>query len=312
MIKSGLLFVMLLFLRGAFAQSNTSFNHEISLTHDNDFLLITDQYYTAGLDLTYRHVLQQNSFLKQTDSSKLVTYFRLGNKMFTPKVIRTADIQSMDRPYAGWIFMNAGITRYKNERTADQLEFEVGLIGESSGMAKLQMWWHKKLGLLVPRGWASQIRDEVVINLNYQYAKQVVLTNGIDLMLKSAAYGGTGNNRLSQQIVLRAGDLNPLNQSVFFNGRVGSSRVKHAKEFFFYIGFKIDYVFSNIFIEGSLSESNPSPLTEKIVPLVTKNTYGVMHASNNSSFVFGVTFLSKEIERAQKHVMMVIMYAHRF
>lgn len=312
MRKSGILFISLLFLGRAYGQTTTNFTKELSFLHDNDLLLVTDRYYTAGFDLTYRSVLQRNSFLKSTDSTKVIIYYRLGNKMFTPKVIRTADIGLMDRPYAGWIFANAGITRYRNERAADQFELEVGLIGESSGMSRLQKWWHKKLGVLVPRGWDSQIRDEVVINVHYQYARQFVLTKGIELMSKSAVFGGTGNNRLSQQIMLRAGDLNPLNQSVFFNGRLGSKQVKHNKEFFFYVGFEMDYVFSNIFIEGSLFDSNPSPLTEKIIPFVTRNTYGIMHATDNSSFVFGFSFLSKEIERAQKHAMMVILYSHRF
>ncbi len=286
--------------------------HEISGNLDNDFLLVIDRYYTAGQDLTYRRVLNGKRFFNYSDSTKTLFYFRYGNKMFTPTHIQYRDIRYMDRPYCGWSFINSGFTRFNTSRSAMQLELEVGVVGRMSGMEKLQKWWHQLIGFGLPRGWDSQIRNEVVINLNYQYLKGYHLDEGMDLISSTAIFAGTGNNKLSQEITIRMGELNPLAQSTFFNGRLGSTGWKRERESFAFFGLEFDYVLTNIFIEGSLFKSNPSPFTAPALPFVFKKKFGLMHADARNSYTLSFVFLSKELEMAKSHGYAVMAYAYRF
>ena len=294
------------------AQPSAVYGRELSFVTDNDVLLVTDYYYTAGQELTFRKLINSKNFLKKTDSCKLFGFLGYGFKMFTPKSIRFSDVGRMDRPYAGWSYLRGGLTRYKNKWTTESFGLEAGLIGEQSGIGRFQVWWHDKFNLPTPRGWASQIANEVVFNFNYQFMRQFKLDNGIDFISQSDVYGGTGTNRLAQQFIIRAGDLNPLNQSVFTNGRLGSDDVPHESEFFIFIGYEMNYVISNIFIEGSLFNHNPSTLTGKAIPFVTRNVYGLMHSNKRSSFQFSFSFLSKEVEGNKKHGFTTIVYSYRF
>ena len=295
----------------SYSQSNFCAK-ELSFSIDNDVLLVLDEYYTAGHFLTYRKLFTGKSLLRRNDSTKLIQYYRYGNKIFTPKTIGSSDTRRMDRPYAGWNFISSGFIRFQNANSAEQLEAELGVVGPASGMVKLQEWWHDKFNLPEPKGWNSQIRNEVVLNLSYKYLRSFTLTRGIELMSQTNAVAGTGQNRISQQLILRAGDTNSIRASGFFNGRLGSGSIDHDEEFFLYGGWGLDYVLSNIFIEGSLFHANKSPYTLAALPWVRRTIIGLLHTDQKSTFILEVNFLSKEIERASKHGFVTITYSHRW
>lgn len=319
MVKVVIAGLLLLFPHVVLAQGDSlqNFRNELVLTIDNDIFLFDDYYYTAGQDIVYRRWVRPERALHkkfnkpgQTPSNVLVTY-RYGNKIFTPKEIKYRTPRNMDRPYAGWNYGNFSVTRLKGKSTVSQMEAEVGLIGRISGMGQIQQWWHNETGFPTPRGWDYQIADEVVLNLNYQIYKSIRLAKGIDIVSQSGVYAGTGLNKLSQDVTLRLINGRTITESIFTNSRLGLEN-QPEEEVFIFVGYGLDYVISNIFLEGSLFSGNPSPFTVKAEPWLVRSEIGIMYARNRGSFIFSVNSTSREMAGGEKHGYARFAFARRF
>lgn len=305
-------------LHHLFAQSDSvvHYNREVSLTVDNDMLFFRDWYYTAGHELVYRRLVQPNRPIHQLFNqrkilSKILIAYRYGNKIFTPKEITARYTREMDCPYAGWNYLGYSITRLRGLSTISQLETEVGVVGEMSGMGQIQKWWHKQVGWDVPNGWNSQISNEVVVNVNYQLLKSFKIAKELDLVSHFRIHAGTGLNKVGQEFTLRMMSMNPLTQSTFFNARMGHTGEKDTEEVFIFLSYGIDYIFSNIFLEGSLFD-NPSPFTVSAEPWVINKGVGIMFSRNRSSFSFEIKNSSQEFANAKRHGFARIACAVRF
>ena len=299
------------------ADSVKRFTREFSLTIDNDILFFNDWYYSAGHELVYRRLVQPerriHQYFNQIKSvpSKILIGFCYGNKIFTPRETFSRITQKMDRPYAGWNYVGFSITRLKGLSTISQLEAEVGVVGEISGMGQIQSWWHKRVGFPEPRGWNSQISNEVVLNVNYQLLKSIKVAPEIEFLSTSGVFGGTGLNKLSQDFTMRLINFNALTQSTWFNGRLGYDGTDDNEEIFIFINYGIDYIISNIFLEGSLFD-NPSPFIVSAQTWVLRRSFGLMHSRDRSSFVFEINNSSREVENGSRHGYARFAYSLRF
>jgi len=298
-------------------ESVNSYTREFSLTIDNDILFFNDWYYSAGHELVYRRLVKPESSIHQffnqqnAVSSKILIAFTYGNKIFTPRETSARITQKMDRPYAGWNYGGFSITRLKGLSTISHLEAEVGVVGEISGMGQIQSWWHQRVGFPEPRGWNTQISNEVVLNINYQLSKSIKVAPEIDFVFTSGVFGGTGLNKLSQDFTVRLINFNPLTQSTWFDGRLGYNGTDNKEEIFLFINYGIDYIISNIFLEGSLFD-NPSPFIVSAETWVLRRSFGLMHSRDRSSFAFEVNNSSREVENGNRHGYARIAYSLRF
>lgn len=292
--------------------------HELNLVVDNDILLLLDRYYSAGQDITYRKMINKNGWLsnwfnQRSDSTnKFFIYYRYGNKIFTPRSVSLSDPKRMDRPYAGWSFVDAGITKFKGLNKSFQLEMEIGLVGHISGMENLQKWWHKHTSYPKPMGWNSQIQNEFVVNMNYHFVQRLKMSSYFDALFNTGLHIGTGSNRATEHVTFRLGNINSLSKSVFFNGRLGARNPEFMDEVFFYFGMGVDYVASNIFVEGSLFNNRPSAVSATLNPIFIREYFGVMHSGEIGSFSMGFTLLGREVMNNLHHGYATINYAIRF
>lgn len=307
-------------LSSAFAQADGVTNgikRELTFTLDNDIFFFRDWYYTAGHQLTYRRLVQPDrpiyKFLNRSGASpsKVLVAYTYGNKIFTPKRTTTGVPQRMDRPYAGWNYGGFSLTRLKGSSAISHFEAEVGVVGKISGMGQLQQWWHRQVGYREPRGWDSQISNEVVVNLNYQFLRSIKIANYIDLVSSSGVHAGTGLNKIDQSLTVRVMDFNSLTESTWFNGRLGYDGEDDKEEVFIFVSYGIEYVISNIFLEGSLFD-NPSPRTVNAETWVHKKSFGIAHSKNRRSFLFEINYSSPEAENINRHSYVKISYARRF
>lgn len=302
-----------------FAQTEPrrTYANEITLAIDNDIFLFSDWYYTAGHEISYRTVLgNQRSLAKlitQTNTpSKAIVSFNLGNKIFTPKRTQFANPINMDRPYAGFDYGSVSISRLKGHSVVSSLEFELGLVGKATGLGKLQKWWHTQAGFEEPRGWDTQIANEVVFNINYQLQKSIKILEDIDLVSTSGVFVGTGSNKIAQDVTVRLIDFNPITESIFSNNRLAFGGNQAKEEVFIFGGIGIDYVISNIFLEGSLLNNNQSFFTVDATPWVLRKNFGIMYARNHGSFDLSVNNLAKEVAKGSGHSYVRLAFSLRF
>ena len=83
----------------------------------------------------------------------------IGHVMITPDNIGIAAPQPADRPWAGYLYVGAYWQR-ADDRTFDHLQFDLGLVGQSTGAEELQKWVHDLTDGIEPAGWDNQLTDE--------------------------------------------------------------------------------------------------------------------------------------------------------
>jgi hypothetical protein len=295
-------------------------SRQLNFGTDNDFLLITDRYYTFGMDIEFNSLVDPVARLYKriagdSDSSKIVWNFHYGNKVFTPSNISTRQTSNMDRPYAGWNFLYAGITIYNKPRAGHDFGIETGLVGEVSGMGRFQQWWHRLIHIYPVNGWESQIANEAVVNLKYSYLANIPIAKRIDLVSITKATAGTGANNLGEEIILRFLKFNPINNSAFTQARVSWSKKTTSRlhrEAFFFLGLGGEYVVSNIFIEGSLFKSNRSEYTLEAKNLVLTRRAGFTYSTDILNYSLTWYHVGKEISNTRNSNYLSMAMAVRF
>lgn len=294
-------------------------DRELSFSYDNDVLFMTDQYYTSGGSMSYGRLVNKNSSFynffssKRSDTLKVISRYEYGNKMFTPEDIRYKTTKYFDRPYAGWQYLRFSVMNFPAMHTANRFAVEVGVVGKMTGLGRFQEWWHEKLSIAVPKGWKYEISNEVVLNLSYYKMRSWRLVRGMDIVTEAGAKLGTGQNKLSQNITLRIGRLNPLINSATATSRLSedSYREGETEEAIFFFGVKGEQVMSNVFIQGSLLSAE-SPHTEEPEEFVVTQHFGFMYSNPHTTFSIIIYRLSPEVKGAKVHRYLSLNLALRF
>jgi len=88
--------------------------------------------------------------------------------IYTAFDIRIATPPMTARPYAGYLYFG-GFVQRSNESVHDHLELDIGVIGEWSGAESTQKFVHSVFpNQDKPRGWGTQLKNELAINVRYQ------------------------------------------------------------------------------------------------------------------------------------------------
>jgi hypothetical protein len=242
----------------------------------------------------------------------VISSLKLGNKIFTPRKTKFVGTQNMDRPYAAYTYLDYSVSRLRKLSTITSIEVELGLVDRATGLGQVQQWWHKQVGYEAPRGWDSQISNELIFNMNYQFQKSIKISDDFDLVSNTGLFIGTGSNKISQDLTMRMIDFSPLTQSVFSNSLLGYDGNRNIEEVFLFFGCGVDYVVSNIFLEGSLFKDNPSPFTVDENSWIFRRNFGIMYARKRGSFALSVVNMGKEMKEGTRHSYVSFSFSLRF
>nr|WP_185154236.1 lipid A deacylase LpxR family protein [Fulvivirga sp. M361] len=298
-------------------------DREVEIIYDNDLYYGSDRYYTSGSNAAYSRLIKSRSKFyrqfrsKRSDSLKVITRYHYGHQIYTPDGIRSIDFEQFDRPYAGWHYLRFQTLNFPGENTANKYGIELGLVGSMSGVGNFQQWWHEAFGILQPRGWEYEIRNEVVMNLSYNRIKNWKLAKKIKIMTNSAIQLGNGKNKVGQEVLLRLGKFNDIMNSAIINSRVSDLIPKigvypgDGEEGFAFFSINADYVLSDILIEGSLFNDD-SPHTEEINHLVFTQKIGFVYSNYYTTFSFTAYRIGEEVVGGRIHRYLSLSLAFRF
>ena len=145
--------------------SQESPKNQIAIWHDNDFLTLTDRYYSFGLGVDYTRKWKQGIFKNTREQIR----FQLYQKAYTPDNLRTSSLRDMDRRYAGFLGLETSYT----VATQDLFEAKLllGIIGPNSGAGGFQRWYHKNIVQYVVPSWAEEMPDQFHTNLSLSYKR---------------------------------------------------------------------------------------------------------------------------------------------
>ncbi|MEO7761649.1 MAG: lipid A deacylase LpxR family protein [Casimicrobiaceae bacterium] len=143
----------------------------ITLTTDNDWFANEDRHYTAGFQVSaVKKIDHLPDMVRRFDplswSADRWIALSVGQRVYTPGNINPLPQDPPDRPFAGWLYVQADI-RTQTGPTVDHLVANVGYIGPAAGGRTLQSITHRIVGSGQSDGWGEQLRSEPTLLLGY-------------------------------------------------------------------------------------------------------------------------------------------------
>lgn len=144
----------------------------LTIQNENDvFGDGTDRHYTNGIRVSYvfparklpplaRFLRSITPFIEREAEMRVMG--AVGQNIFTPSDIRERALIADDRPYAGWLYAEIGLS-VLDGRVRDSAVLSLGVVGPASLAKETQRWWHGVIGVEKPEGWANQLRNEPAV-----------------------------------------------------------------------------------------------------------------------------------------------------
>lgn len=147
--------------------------------YDNDYFASEDKDYTQGYNFELvspgmRHN-PINYLLLKPHHSEIQYGISIEHIGFTPNNIKSPDIQFGHRPFAASIMLKSftvATDTLHQSRLVSVLN--IGLIGQGAFGKEMQVAIHRATGNTIPEGWQNQIKNDVVLNYEVGYEKQVL------------------------------------------------------------------------------------------------------------------------------------------
>jgi lipid A 3-O-deacylase len=164
------------FLRQAAAESKV-----FSFYWENDVFTGTDQDYSNGLKLGWSKPYTSNASDERSFTDKVieklpgvnnpdaqrVSFFALGQNIYTPKDTKTSDLIEDDRPYAGLSYVSFGIHSDQGRQRC-LWEFELGVVGPWSLAEETQNAVHDAIKTSRAAGWEHQLNNEPALGAVFE------------------------------------------------------------------------------------------------------------------------------------------------
>ncbi|WP_370029702.1 lipid A deacylase LpxR family protein [Flavobacterium sp. 28YEA47A] len=290
------LFLMLIFVLPLMAQQR---NGEIGLIIDNDLFTSTvnDQYYTNGIEIFYRY-LNRNEDPK---INKKTTEFRIGQYIYNPHTVEAKLISKHDRPFAGYLFAEAGIAKFYQNESVLKFGTQLGVIGPNSQAEGFQKLFHKAFGYKDVEGWNYQIHNGVAVQGSLFYSKKLgpKQTGKIDYHIQGEANLGSVFTGITIGPLARISlkkTLLPIYDSGLYGASLNADKAKYKEqsEFYFYINPNLNVQVYDATIQGRLFNDN-SPVTYNLIPLRFNGEAGFRYRKNHWNLHYLFVFRSKEL-----------------
>jgi len=315
-MRTTILIVVLSIFLGLSSKGQKEYTCEVGIVSDNDayLFLAIDQYYTNGLMLYFRYVPKEYN---EKLVNKIIE-FRVGQKIYNPFQGYVPWIERVDKPFAGYLFMETGISRFYRNESMFKTDLQIGILGPSSRAEEVQSFYHRVFNLYEIDGWQYQVRDTYGINLNLSYLKSLkyLFNRQMDFSFYSGLRAGTINADVSAGFITRASiyKLRPLYNSNCTGSTISRNKeVSNEKELFLYFSPKLSYIIYNATNQGGLYSDN-SPVTFDVRSVMLNLELGISGSYKNLNAGYSVIFHTKEVKNdlIKTHVYASIYLAYRF
>jgi len=234
----------------------------LRLSEDNDFINIrfsgSDEAYTHGFraDLLYtkkegKSAFAERMMLKAGEKSINTFGWGIMQTMVTPGDLSNPAIEPSDYRYA------CSITMLRIRHSSNQVkkynlqtEYVVGVLGPIALGKETQDAMHQLIDDEMPRGWNTQFKTSVLLNINLTAEKQLFsVEKNIEYIGGVKSYTGTSLTALSVYTLLRIGKMNP-----YFSGYL-PQYLQHGKrreswQLYVIVRPSLDFVLRNAHVQG--------------------------------------------------------------
>jgi len=263
--------------------------------YDNDYFSGTDENYTQGYSLELvTPILEKNpaNYLLLTSKNSEVKYgLAIEHIGFTAPDIGSPEIQLGDRPFAAAIMLKSFTintdTLAKSRITSS---LNLGLIGPGAFGEEMQEGIHKITGNTIPQGWRNQIKNDVVVNYEIAYEKQLFRAGDyVSLQSNSTARIGTLFTNVSLGLNTNIG---------LINSAFSANKKKSKFQLYGYSQVLGNFIGYDATLQGGVF-NNESPYTipsEEITRLTGQFNYGFILKTKTLYFEYFRAVLTREFD----------------
>lgn len=229
---------------------NIGRNSYFRFHYDNDYFTKSDEYYSQGITFDVVHPA-----IKRFPLSKLLwkpfttePQYGLSFNLFgyTPTSILSDSILYGDRPFDANISLKTFLIQVDDLRHQQiSTAFSIGVMGRAGLGYDIQYNIHRWTGNPLPKGWQYQVKNDVIINYQLNYEKQIIAA-GNNFLLNAAAEArlGTLNTLVGGGFNLLAGRFNKRFKPV--NG------TKRKAEYYFFTQSRFNVIGYDATMQGGL------------------------------------------------------------
>ena len=306
-------------LWGSFAQGQVidnmlSFKHinidsYFRYNYENDVFQATDEYYTEGVHIEM--VLPQ---LKKFPLNKLLihpnfstVHYGIGieHDGYTPSSISNDVVLYGDRPFAACLYWKTfliAIDPAHQQRFSSTLS--VGVMGGAAGAREIQITIHRLLNNITPHGWQFQLHNDVILNYELAYEKQILaLGKIVSIDAEAMVRAGTLSDKAGIGATLLVG---------YFDSPFGSQKSsKNNLRIYAYQHAEIGFIGYDATLEGGLfNHSSPYTIPSKDINRVTyRNRLGIVGTYQKITLEYFQSFITREFETGKPNAWGGIQFA---
>lgn len=294
--KPSILFYLLFSASFATAQKPA----EIGIISDNDLYTSPkhDRYYTNGIELFYRYLNASDN----PEIAKKITELRAGQYMYNPQTVRAEKWNVHDRPYAGYLFLEAGMNTFYTSESVLKINFQVGIVGKESLAEGFQEQLHKLFGYPTVKGWEYQIKTTAGLQAGLFYSDKIFAgryKEKVDIHLQAEVYAGTIFTGFTAGPLLKISlkrPLLPVYESSLHGAVLSHDKetYKEKREFFLFINPMINYQYYDTTIQGN-PFNDDSPITFPLINWRFNAEAGVKYRRNNWNLSYSFNYRGKEL-----------------
>jgi lipid A 3-O-deacylase len=276
--------------------------------YDNDYFTATDYYYTQGINFEVVAPAYGKFFLarilyrgKEGSSQYGIAAEHNG---YTPTSISSDQIQYGDRPFvAALMFKVFAMTDRPATRDRITSSFTTGIIGPAAGGYEMQREIHARIHATTPMGWQYQIANDIVLNYEIGYEKNLARARDILLVnMLGTLRAGTLSTKATAGAVVMFGRLNSKILSVFDGTGAPFNPTKNLR-FHAYAQPLINVVGYDATLQGGVfNQSSPYTIAANDISRITGQiNYGVVVTFNSMYLEYYKAAITKEWESGMTH-----------
>jgi lipid A 3-O-deacylase len=269
--------------------------------YDNDYFTKSDEYYSQGITFEVVHPALKRFPLSRLLWKPFKTSPQYGISFnlfgYTPTTILSDKILYGDRPFNASISIKTFLIQV-DEAHHQQIStaFSAGISGPAALGYDIQYNIHRWLKNPEPHGWQHQTKNDIIINYQLNYEKQI-LAAGNHFLLNTAAEArlGTLNTKLSGGFNLMAGRFNSRFTPV--------SDKKRKAEYYFYTQGRMYVIGYDASLQGGLfNRKSPYVIAGKDINRLTfQADVGVIVNFRKFYLSYTQSILTKEFRTGNYH-----------
>ena len=230
-----------------------------SIVVENDWFGGTDERYTSAIKHQWLSAEGKGErlarFLLRAGDGATVRYgVGAGQSIFVPEDIRIAAPLPDQRPYAGWLYLEAQSVVTRRSGVTDILKIAAGVVGPASLAEDAQRTLHRTFNFVAPRGWDNQLANEPGLAVSFDRRWRASLGDHAELAPHAGASIGNVLTEARTGAIIRIGSdldadglparVGPARPAAGAHGGAGLSWQVYA-------GGQVRAVAHNIFLDGN-------------------------------------------------------------